>query len=328
MVRSFAQRSPRSQVRILRERAYAAAAQFGLEPVAMRLINHGFNTTFAVRDRDGTRYALRLNVNSLHDEAGIRAEIAWVRAIQRDTDLRVPEPVTSLSGDDLVPVAVEGLSRSVFAVLYRWLEGADVADRVSPVILTAMGHAMKTLHEHASTWTLPAGTALEAYDTLLCGQPYQLGEDPVFREAYDLAEAIVRRLAQTPARVVHFDLHFHNVKYRRGQLAVFDFDDCMIAAPALDAAQSLFYVRRMPDAPDLEAAFWRGLGTTPEELGMSRAELETLLIGRQILLANDLQNSDNAELRAIAPGYTAKARSRVQAFLSTGRYDPSTPATS
>ncbi len=47
-----------------------------------------------------------------------------------------------------------------------------------------------------------------------------------------------------PAIVTHGDLHQWNVKIRHGVLSPFDFEDLLWAAPILDVATSLYYVRR------------------------------------------------------------------------------------
>jgi hypothetical protein len=74
MDNTYAQRTQRQQLGILRPFVHALTAQFAIQPASLRVVNHAFNTTYAVRDTAGAQYALRLNTDSLRDAFGIDAE--------------------------------------------------------------------------------------------------------------------------------------------------------------------------------------------------------------------------------------------------------------
>lgn len=58
-------------------------------------------------------------------------------------------------------------------------------------------------------------------------------------------------------------------------------------------------LRRYPDAANLESAFWRGFGSSVEVMGFTNREFEALVAGRGLMLMNELQVMNTADLAAI-----------------------------
>lgn len=318
----FADLGHRRQLDRLRELAREAWSHYGEPASRIRLFRHGFNSTYSVQTDSGERYALRLNVNSVHDLAGIRTELAWVRALAVETDLSVPRPRLTPDGRDHVVLSTPDFGRNVVAVAYHWLPGPDVEDRANPEIMQAMGRAIRTLHEHGAAFRLPEGCAVQTSLEPLIGIPNRLHEVPsqeVVHTVLDRAQRVIDRLAQEPPRLTHFDVHFSNVKWYRGQLTVFDFDDCLMSWPLMDIAQSLYYVRQQEPGLEWEAELWRGYGSGLEVVP---EDLEALVAGRQLLLLNDLLGSNTHELRAMIPRYLEVTTQRLEHYLSTGKFNP------
>ena len=108
----FEDRSVRGQVARLRPLAVEVLRRYSIDVAALRLLNHGFNTTFRVDTTDGRRFALRLNVNSRRTDSFIGAEMAWLAALAEETDLWVPIPQRTLDGALLTHVRSLDLGRS------------------------------------------------------------------------------------------------------------------------------------------------------------------------------------------------------------------------
>ena len=77
----FEDLSTAAQVARIRRTAFAALADYPLEVARLRLLNHGFNTTYRVDTTDGRRFALRINVNSRRSPQNLAAEVAWLTAL-------------------------------------------------------------------------------------------------------------------------------------------------------------------------------------------------------------------------------------------------------
>jgi Ser/Thr protein kinase RdoA (MazF antagonist) len=318
-MKPFRDLQPAGQVDRITPSAWHAVRLFGISAARVRMINHGFNTTFEVRDQQGRRFALRMNFGWLRNESQIRGEVAWTNALARETDLAVLRYQARPDGEYLVPVRPRGFDRDIWCVLSHWLPGADVGDDVTPQVCRAMGRAMATMHAHARTFQIPDEASFDGYTDLLAGQTWRLdGHEftDVFKEVHRQAQAVLDDINRQEKFPIHFDMHFWNVKFRKGRLAVFDFDDAVCAPAALDPVQMLYYVRTGHDDERLEAAMWEGLGAvdaTPEQI-------EILIGGRNVLLANDVVGQANAELQAIAPKYLERSGRRLARLLETGRF--------
>lgn len=318
----------RSQTAGLLPIARDILGDYGLTGASVRTLNHGFNTTYSVTARDGNRYALRLNVNSIRTPEEICAEVSWVQALHAEGMVQVARPIETRAGELLARREWEELPRPLYAVLYSWLPGAIGWKAASPVVAKALGAASAELHRNAAHWTMPKGAALRKMPDVLFGHRFRFDTSElnldmgVFRETFRRGEEVLNKLKRTPTRPIHFDLHLGNVKWHRNKLFLFDFDDSILGWPILDAAVSAFYLRRLPEWRDLEAAYRKGIGSIEDPANLRASEFETLVACRGLFLVNELFGMNTASLLAMAPGYAVLTEKRLKHFLRTGVFDP------
>lgn len=316
----------------LRPLALRALAEYPLQVASVRLLNHGFNTTFRVDTTDGCRYALRLNVNSRRTPENLAAEAAWLAAIGTETDLWVPVPQPTIDGRLTTHVFSPDLHRSLPVALFSWLPGRDLGDDATPAQLEAVGRATAILHQHGARWQLPSGSALPAIDSVLMDVPYHLGNDhPLLsaadHEVIDAAFAHVQRhidglFAGGRRQPLHADLHVWNLKWYRGRLIVFDFDDSGIGVPAQDLAISAYYLR---DDAALEAALMEGYQQVLSLPTFSTDQYEAMVASRNLVLLNDVVTTTNAEFLAMLPRYVPNSITKLRAYLDSGVYRHDVP---
>ena len=322
---TFANLSTRAQIAHLRVIALEALRQYPITVTALKLLNHGFNTTFGVRTTAGQRFALRLNVNSRRSESQLSAESAWLEALGRETALNLPVPQRNLGGQLNAHVYSPTLDRQLTATLFSWLPGEDLGDDATPAQLREVGRAAAILHAHALEWRFPDGAALLSLEHPLMDSPNNFGIDTpllddeahsVIRTVFDRVSAVLRDLfARDTPRALHADLHNWNLKWARGKLYVFDFDDSGIGVPALDLAIAAYYLR--PDEA-LESALLEGYQTVAPLPVYSSAEYEATVAGRNLVLLNDLLVNTTAELTALLPRYVPNSVTKLRNFLETG----------
>ncbi|MBX3119594.1 MAG: phosphotransferase [Fimbriimonadaceae bacterium] len=328
MAKSFDELGKRGQVSRLKSTALDLLAQYPVDIRELKLINHGFNTTFAVSASDGSKYALRINTNSLRDEAEMNAEVAWVSALSAETDLRVPTPQTTKGGAQIAEAWSEPLNRKARGVLYSWLPGKNAGIPLAPATAEAMGRATRTMHEHAAGFQMPAGAGLKPIKDVMFGYEYQIDrhmpdlDHSLFHKVVNEGNRLVKKLNSAALIPIHYDLHMWNVKWMRGKLSVFDFDDTILGTPVMDAYVTLFYIRISPNAEEIEEAYWRGLGSAPAELGVTPEEFEWLVASRAPLLVNEFYKNNTAGFSELAPKYAKVTETRLKHFSDTGRFDP------
>lgn len=323
----------RSQVARLRPIARTMAQQFGWQDATFRLLNHGYNTTFELR-RGLERAALRINVNSDRTLGQLRGEVAWVHALQ-DSDIWVPKPYPVLNGSGFVarhPYAGlqlrDATRTEMYAVLYSWLPGKTAGHRWTPEVAQELGRVTTRLHDHGRSWTPPADVEFwEPQDVMIGCKLNPRADLPDFHEVLRRGNAVIERLKRDqPMIPVHYDLHMWNLKWTRGKLSVFDFDDCRFAWPAWDVAITLFYLRRFPEPVACEAAYWEGLGVDIGALGVSREEMEALVAARGVFLASEILSEWTADMVKVGSSYLEATQKRVAHYLETGVFDTSVAA--
>lgn len=328
MPKSFDQLGKRGQVSRLKETALEMLGQYPIRVRELKAINHGFNTTFGVRTEDGTKFALRINTNSLRDDGEMNAEVAWVRALANETELSVPNPQATREGGHIAEAWSDALERKLRGVLYSWLPGKNAGIPMQTATAEAMGRATRIMHEHAAKFVLPKGARLKPAKDALFGYPFQehrlssQTDKKIFREVIDRGNRMLEELNRQPLIPIHYDLHMWNVKWFRGKLSVFDFDDSIMGTPIMDAYVTLFYIRVNPNLEEIEEAYWRGLESSPAQMGMSREDFEWLVASRAPLLVNELFKNETAGLVELAPKYAEVTEKRLRHFMDTGRFDP------
>lgn len=274
--------------------ALDALTRFDVRPARVRRLPRGWNTGYGVRDRDGARYVLRVHRDGGPDHDAVRTELAWLRALRRDTDLMVPQPVPTRDGDLLVVVDRPGGGTAAVDLL-RWVDGSFLgAERTRPAHLRAYGRLTATLHAHAAGWG--AGRAASRPDPLGWTEvARRSGADPFDPGVVADATAALRALdpswdtgavaavvaaagaARDAARadgevsLVHADLHHENVlvvgRDAGGPVVgAIDFDDCGAAPLVYDLAVTL---SELPVRDDLRVALLEGYaGARPLPRGL------------------------------------------------------------
>ncbi len=323
--RPFADLSARGQQARLRPAVLEVLRHWPIEVSRVRLLNHGYNTTYRVDTATGERFALRLDVNHRKPVEELRAEMAWLRALADDTDLVVPVPQPTVDGGRTAAVFVPAVGATLEAAMFSWLPGADLSHRATPHMVRELGRVMAALHTHAEGWALPDGASLPSadrywdpgYPLFVSGHPELTpGRVELFRSVATRVSEVHAQLAATADPIVlHADLHLANAKWYRGRLSVFDFDDALTGVRAHDLAISTYYLRPRTELVD---ALFEGYASARPLPQLRDDQLEVLLAARNLLLAHELTDTDSGDFRALLPQFMKNSEIRLRHFLDTG----------
>ncbi len=270
---SFTALSHRAQVRRLKRLAAAALANYGLPGARLAPLVHAFNTTFQVTDAGGNRYALRITRPGKSTVTEVQSELTWLVALHRETDLVVPDPVPTRAGTLLTVASATGVPEPRICVLFRWVPGRFVRQRLLPHHLEQVGRLTAQLQDHAQGFQPPPGFTRKRIDDLPATRaavvPLVAGVRPPSDVA--LVEAALDRVTTTldglghgpdAYGLIHSDLHQWNYLFHHGQVHLLDFDDCGYAPFLYDLAVTAFEVEASPHFPALRAALLSGYGAT------------------------------------------------------------------
>jgi Ser/Thr protein kinase RdoA (MazF antagonist) len=149
-MRPFEALTYRGRIRRLRRLAIKALQAYGLDSARLRALTNSENMTFRVDGPVGQRYVLRIHQPGRNTTEEIACELAWLAALRRETDLGVPDPVIAQNGSFVVLADADGVPGPRPCVLFRWLDGVFMGDRLGVAELRKVGAFMARLHNHAS----------------------------------------------------------------------------------------------------------------------------------------------------------------------------------
>ncbi|MFC2108871.1 phosphotransferase enzyme family protein, partial [Candidatus Bipolaricaulota bacterium] len=213
------------------------------------------------------RWALRI-CNPGRDHRILMRELLWLVALNRDTDLSVPEPVIMRTGDLFRSVSMPGLSGFRACMLFRWVKGR-FEDDLTTDHLRAVGEFTATLHKHAETFRWPAELAPVKVSAETVGDNvpratlrahYSNDDVESLLATIPIIRRVMRSLGEGHdiAGVIHGDLHQSNYLFHKGEARAIDFECVQWNYYAYDIATTFNYLRGRTDFESLESAYVEG----------------------------------------------------------------------
>ena len=324
----FDQLTPRGQARRLRQLALKTLEAYSLAVRRMRLLIVDTNTLFRVEAEDGRKYALRICRPGEHTLTEIEAEMTWLQALNAGTDVPVPKPVLNKNGRPITTTQIEGVPGVRHGVLFDWIPGRPLEERLSPKTYYQLGQIAAQLHTFAESYTSP-----DNFHPMTWNRIFYYGAEPVviFEEANQhffsaeqmsiikqvrtYAEAELERLFAQPQSpiILHGDMHMWNVHVYRGKLFVLDFEDTMWGYPVQDVAITLMYGRFRDDYPSLRAAYHEGYSSLRPWPVQHPHQIATLIAARTVMFINYVTH----KMPGDAPDYIKGACERLQTYLES-----------
>lgn len=259
------------------------------------------NTIFRVDSANGHRYALRICTPGEHTLEDNLAEVAWLTALARDTQLNVATPILNQTGEYVTLAHAEGVPEERRCILFSWIPGEVLEHQLSEPNYWKLGLAAALLHNHAANFVMPADLRPMRWDRVFYwpGEPivvFESAYDHLFpparreliREVINSTEPVLQKLYRdtSNAMVIHGDLHVWNVHVRYNELYLLDFEDLLWGYPAQDVAITLSYGQDWEHYAALRAAFEEGycsLRSWPIE---SEHQLQSLIAARRLMFVN------------------------------------------
>lgn len=299
--------------------------QYGITNAQVSCINFEFNATFSVETESGAKYALRININSSRTLENMKAEIEWVRHLNRTSGIHTPTPIATLK-DDYIAFGFHPESEREFrGVMYSWLDGEVLGDEPTLSQLHEVGRSIAILHQESLDFALSTESSLPTFNDFFWSTEDYLFSDKsvlsdqdrnLIKEAHDLIMRYTNELyATSPVHIIHADFHGWNLMWNENQLSIFDFDDCGFGLEAQDLAVALYYL----DTPEQDAALLAGYKSVKPLPAYSDHEMKALLLQRRLMLLNYLFETKNQEHKEMLPAYLEKSLERVSTFLTDVR---------
>ncbi len=269
---------PRSdQFEILREVAEMALDAYPVELISIEPRHYALNAEFQVEATprgggDVQQYVMRINAPGFHSKAEIGSEMEWLSALNRDTDLKVPFPVRTTSGEWVETVTLSLVGEPRHCVLFQSLPGQASEMQAARDQFEKIGAVIARLHNHGASFIPPAGFTREHWDLeglkggmldVQASQAYAaLAENElrVVSEAEKIVAAAMEKLGRSSQvyGLIHGDLNVKSFQVLDGQPEILDFDTCGYGYYIYDLAVVVWDLFSRDDFASLKTALLHG----------------------------------------------------------------------
>lgn len=310
-VEQFASLSQDEQVARVQTLGSRALKEFGVNPTEIKPLAHFENTTFYVNSGQG-EFNLRISRPGNQTDDALSSEIAFLAAL-RNAGFRVPEPFQAR----FVIASDPGVPEPRQVVLFRWMGGEFLKDKLGPVEARMIGRVMAELHVFATEWQVPEefdrsylhAWAHKSVSPSRMDSPIEglLEADRLMMIELDIqSRATINRLDPEPEvfGLIHSDLHIGNVLMENGNINIIDFDDSGYGYFCFDLAAALAFHLNDPQFMEIREAMLGGYEEIRPLPPETRAQLNGFIrvriarVGRWIL-----ERTDNPKLREVGPEY-------------------------
>jgi Ser/Thr protein kinase RdoA (MazF antagonist) len=291
----YGQLTRRGQIRRMRTVAERALHLYGIEPVALSLLAHAFNTTFKVTGRDDERYVLHI-LRPVENAVRVRveSELWWLDHVRADLDLTVPAAVRTSSGEDVVSVAVEGMDAPRLGTLFTWIDGRVLHHQLRPPHLVAVGRLTARLHHHSAHLRVPPWfnrPQVDRADAETEEEVVRLCTDFISAHAADVMRRVLQRTRQAQQALgtgpdayglIHADIHQKNYLFHSGHVRLIDFGDCGWGSYLYDLAVTVSELVDLPQRPELRAALLTGYREMRDLSSTEESLIDTFVMLREV----------------------------------------------
>ncbi|MFK8013634.1 MAG: phosphotransferase enzyme family protein [Marinicellaceae bacterium] len=236
-----------SQVRQLRKVAISAIKMYPIDILQLKFINHGENTTYKIISKQGN-FLLRIHRKNYHSKNAILEELSWIMHLSESTDF-IQKPISSKNGLLVEEVTIgETLDTRLCSVL-TWIDGNLKFRSLTQKSLFNTGLLAGKLHKNAIKQKVVHRNYWDSEGLL--GKNASFGSlqslRPEIKEAeYKILEAC-RKMTFSKidyynknnphkSSMIHADLHFGNIVWKKDEPIPIDFDDCGFGPHMYDLA--------------------------------------------------------------------------------------------
>ena len=298
------------RIRRLRGIAVKALEDYDIKVTNVRFLTIETNTMFQVQDQARRRYVLRIYSDEETTLKENLAEMFWLDALRRDTDLRVTEPIPRRDGEYITFSSLPGVPPKRRCVLFKWIPGRTLDNFLSFENYFKLGQSLAKLHNHAeSLKPIPSNINPKKWDKV-----FYYPEEPIVYnkpeyghlfppELVRLLDKVIKRsddmftnMFSDPKGLIliHGDLHYWNVHYYQGQLFLIDFEDINLGYPIQDIAVTLSYGRHLDGYNKWKTGFMEGYQSVRKWPREGERTIKTLMAARTVMFINYVARIDPA----------------------------------
>jgi Ser/Thr protein kinase RdoA (MazF antagonist) len=312
--------------------ARLACGQYGRSPdCRMHLYPLTENWTYRVETDSATPVVLRIYRPGGRSPAEIMSELAWMGAIQADSETLVPGVIPTLRGSQVLELTRNAPLDPCYCVMFSCAPGHEPAEDELAAWFPRLGAITARLHQHARSWTRPSWFRRPRWDlnTTLGDKPHwgpwqsSVTDAEELHQLERLAELVTARLSRfgdgaQRFGLVHADLRLANLLVEGDRITVIDFEDCGLSWYLYDLACALTFNEGRADVRELIRLWVDGYRQVEHLSADDEKEIDTFLMLRRLMLTAYAGLRFDTELAAEmrANGYNAETCAIAEPYLS------------
>jgi len=236
-----------SQVRRLTSLAKDALKEFSVKKYELKFINHGENTTFKILTKK-QNFLLRIHCRSHRSQLAFLEELKWLDFLSKRTSIPVQKPVQTKSGRYLVKINNSKVGHFRYCDLLEWQNGY-IKNKKAPTTFFEVGNLIGKLQcntiksKHRFYWDtnglLGKKATLGGVAALAAEYPKHIDELNLLRRQLFKKVKSYEKKNSDKLSLIHADLHFGNMIWRKNTICPIDFDDCGYGLNMYDLAVTL-----------------------------------------------------------------------------------------
>lgn len=293
-MKTFDQLTTQGKIRRYHRLAQLILESYPITVKKLRCVSIRHNVILRV-DTDTNSYALKIGYAGVRSKEMVQSEMQWLADMQlAEIDLHLSTPIPGKDGERVVSHKIEGIPGERHSVLMTWLSGRLVSSKPTPEKLKHVGMAMAKLHHFSDSYQ--PKQPFMTFDAFRCDEwgglyyleeshPFLTADDKAqFQQAIQTAETALSKARERDGlKLIHADLHLKNTMWHKGELAVFDFDDCRWGHDLQDLGVILsWFDEESGDGQAMRTAFLKGY-QSQRPLNYSEQDLRLAVMHRKMV---------------------------------------------
>ena len=250
---NFANLTDEQRIERYEKLARKALAAYGMADSILTFRSYTENAVYEVEQAATSTHASLRICRQAWEADALTREACWLTSLAQNTDLRIPEPIPTLTDEPYCVVEMDGIPGVRACMLFTWVTGAYAnTDELTPARMGQAGRFLATLHNHAETFQPPIAMtrfdadAIEAADCRANVSTYFSDESELRWFDYAIGETVrlMRSLGDhaAVAGLIHGDFHQRNYIFDGSQIGALDFETMQWGYYLYDLATTLSYL--------------------------------------------------------------------------------------
>ncbi|GGH31019.1 phosphotransferase enzyme family protein [Paenibacillus segetis] len=221
-----------------RKVALSALQQYDLEWERIQFIQLSDTITYKIETSTAESYLLRIHSARCSKEE-IRSELVFLQALNKSSELNVPEALASCDGSYVLEITTEEGYMRPYVTMMRWVEGEHASGKLTDSCAYNVGVMMGRLHDAAASFVPSSDfvrpewgsesfsrefTKLEPYHSRFLSdeewKSYQAAAEKICSELTGMERS------NQNYGLIHADLHTGNIVFNNEQPYPIDFGRC------------------------------------------------------------------------------------------------------